>query len=67
MKNLLVLLVLSVSLFTLSAQAAEIETDEKQIALHPTYNTGSDWWVEVTPEDPDYHIYEGVQVKCLSY
>ncbi len=65
MKNLLVLLVLSFSLLTLSVQASEIETTEKPITLHPTYNTDSDWWIEITPDDPDYHLYEGVQVNCF--
>ena len=65
MKNLFVLVVLSFALLTLSVQAAEIESAEKPITLHPTYNTGSDWWIEITPEDPDYNLYEGVQVNCF--
>ena len=62
MKNLFILLVLSLSLLTVSVQASEIESTA---TVQPSYNTGSDWWVEVTPEDPDYDLYKHVELNCF--
>jgi len=60
MKALSIAFLISFSLLTLSVQAGEINADTQ-----PTYNTGSDWWLEVTPDDPDYDLYKGVQVNCF--
>jgi len=57
MKTLLIALLFA---FSLSVQAGETKTD-----VQPTYNTGSDFWLEVTPSDPDYDLYKGVQVNCF--
>ena len=60
MKNLTILVLLSLSFLTVSIQASENET-----MVQPTYNSGSDWWLEVTPSDPDYDLYKDVQVNCF--
>ena len=60
MKKLSILLLLSLSLSTVSVLASETET-----TVQPTYNSGSDWWIEVTPDDPDYDLYKDVQVNCF--
>ena len=62
MKNLFILLVLSLSLLTMSVQANETES---QVTVQPSFNTGSDWWVEVTPDDPDYALFKHVEVNCF--
>ncbi|MCK5649604.1 MAG: hypothetical protein KAI22_12075 [Gammaproteobacteria bacterium] len=62
MKNLFILLVLSLSLLTMSVQASETES---KVIAQPSFNTGSDWWVEVTPEDPDYPIFKHVEANCF--
>ena len=59
MKNLTAVFVL-LSLVSINSHADE--TDMNQL---PSYNVGSDWWVEVTPNDPDYHIYKNVQLNCF--
>ncbi len=48
------------SLFTVFSHA-----DENDVNTLPSYNTGSDWWIEVTPDDPDYDLYKDVQVNCF--
>lgn len=60
MKKLPILLLLSFSLSSLSIQANETET-----TMQPTYNSGSEFWIEVTPDDPDYYLYKDVQVNCF--
>jgi len=60
MKTLSLTFLIAFSLSALSVQADETKTD-----VQPTYNTGSDWWLEVTPSDPDYDLYKGVQVNCF--
>jgi hypothetical protein len=59
MKKLTIALMLF-SMFTVFAHADENDTDKL-----PSYNTGSDWWLEVTPDDPDYDLYKGVAVDCF--
>jgi hypothetical protein len=54
--------VLLFSLFTVYAHASETDTDTNNL---PSYNTGSDWWIEVTPDDPDYDLYKDVEVNCV--
>ncbi len=56
----LTIAVLLLSVFTSYAYANETDT-----STLPTYNSGSDWWVEVTPEDPDYDLYKNVEVNCF--
>ena len=59
MKKLSTVLLL-LSLVSIHAHADETDTNQL-----PSYNVGSDWWVEVTPGDPDYHIYKHVELNCL--
>ncbi|NOQ80545.1 MAG: hypothetical protein GQ546_14235 [Gammaproteobacteria bacterium] len=60
MKKLIIL-----SLFALSLSAISVQASETETAVQPSYNSGSDWWIEVTPEDPDYDLYKDVQVNCF--
>ena len=60
MKQLSILILLSLSLSSVSIQANETET-----TVQPSYNSGSDFWIEVTPDDPDYDLYKDVQVNCF--
>ncbi|MDX2504626.1 MAG: hypothetical protein QNL62_09145 [Gammaproteobacteria bacterium] len=54
--------VLLFSLFSLPVIASETDIDSNSL---PSYNTGSDWWIEVTPEDPDYDLYKDVELNCF--
>ncbi len=54
--------VLLFSLFSLPVIASETDNDSNSL---PSYNTGSDWWIEVTPEDPDYDLYKDVELNCF--
>ena len=56
----LTIAVLLLSLFTVYAHASETDTNSL-----PSYNTGSDWWIEVTPGDPDYDLFKDVEVNCF--
>ncbi len=56
----LTIAVLLLCVFTSYAYANETDTSNL-----PSYNTGSDWWIEVTPEDPDYDLYKNVEVNCF--
>lgn len=60
MKKLIIL-----SLFALSLSAISVQASDTETTVQPTYNSGSDWWIEVTPEDPDYDLYKDVQVNCF--
>lgn len=60
MKKLIILSLLALSFSALSVQASEAET-----AVQPSYNSGSAFWVEVTPEDPDYALYKGIPQNCF--
>ncbi len=59
MKKLTIIFLLF-SIFSVFAYAEEVETNTL-----PSYNTGSDWWIEVTPNDPNYDLYKGVEVNCF--
>ncbi|MCP3850601.1 MAG: hypothetical protein GY694_10240 [Gammaproteobacteria bacterium] len=59
MKKLILISILF-SLLTVFAHAEESNTNTL-----PSYNTGSDWWIEVTPDDPDYDLYKDVEVNCF--
>lgn len=60
MKKLIVLSLLALSLSALSVQASDTET-----AIQPSYNSDSAFWVEVTPDDPDYALYKGIPENCF--
>lgn len=60
MKKLFIFALLTFSLSSVYVQANETET-----MVQPTYNSGSDFWLEVTPTDPDYDLYKDVQVNCF--
>lgn len=55
--------VLLFSLFSLPVIASETDNDDTDSL--PSYNTGSDWWIEVTPEDPDYDLYKDVELNSF--
>ena len=59
MKKLTIILLLF-SLFSVFAHAEENDANTL-----PSYNTGSGWWIEVTPDDPDYYLYKDVEVNCF--
>ncbi|MCK5665050.1 MAG: hypothetical protein KAI17_16280 [Thiotrichaceae bacterium] len=59
MKKLTIIFLLF-SIFSVFAYAEEVEMNTL-----PSYNTGSDWWIEVTPDDPNYDLYKGVEVNCF--
>jgi hypothetical protein len=56
---------LATALLLLSLASIHVHADETNVIELPSYNVGSDWWVEVTPDDPDYHIYKYVEVNCF--
>ncbi len=63
MKKLTTALLL-LSLVSIHAHA-NANANEANVTEMPSYNVGSDWWVEVTPDDPDYHIYKHVELNCF--
>ncbi len=56
---------LTAALLLLSLVSIHAYADEADANELPSYNVGSDWWVEVTPDDPDYHIFKLVEVNCF--
>ncbi len=56
---------LTTALLLLSLLSIHAYANESDTADLPSYNIGSDWWVEVTPDDPDYHIYKHVELNCF--
>ncbi|MCK5697200.1 MAG: hypothetical protein KAI02_03500 [Gammaproteobacteria bacterium] len=59
MKNLIIFIAL------LLIVSASVQANEAEVIEQPTYNSGSEWWIEVTPQDPDYDLYKDVQVNCF--
>jgi len=53
------------TLLTFSLSSAYVQASETETTVQPTYNSGSDFWLEVTPTDPDYDLYKDVQVNCF--
>jgi hypothetical protein len=56
---------LTTALLLLSLVSIHAHANESDVTELPSYNVGSDWWVEVTPDDPDYHIYKHVELNCF--
>ena len=55
---------LTAVLLLLSLVSIHAHANESDVTETPSYNVGSNWWVEVTPDDPDYHIYKHVELNC---
>jgi hypothetical protein len=63
MKQLI--LVVLFSIFTINSHAIDTDSTTTDANQLPSYNTGSDWWIEITPDDPYYDLYKDVQVNCF--